>query len=183
MKILLHDKKPILKFSPDHWFGFEGVITFAYKPGIILWGENQKLFENGKVVGEYDVVDYKLSHRKMMEIYSEYTGKTEDKNEWIRGRTNSKRTGFNLWGHIDEATMKRILTLLLKYKIIKKGKSYEVGMVSRNGSIVYEIKDSELGTAAQSQPHAAIRQHIYKQIGLENKFQKAIKWLIEKLLK
>jgi hypothetical protein len=186
MKTIYTSKKPELKTSPDHYFGKPNVVAFAFKDGKLLYsapeGKDSKVFLNGKVIDVAKENFTHMIHRQLVSQYNKVTNSEENKETWVRGRTDSTRTKINLWGHYQEKELANILNYLQKYDILKPKNSYEVGLVSKQGgSEIYEIVPGEYAPEVQVKPHTEIRKGIYAKLGLESKLKKLLNILREGL--
>jgi len=186
MEVTYSSVKPELKTSPDHYFGESNVVCFAYKNGKVLWADQHDkqnfLFDNGKPIIKIEagISPQHVTHSNLIRHYNMATKANETKEGWSRGRTDSTRTKFNLWGSYEEKEISRIVGALKREKILKPAKTYEIGTASRSGSKVYALET--VWTTGIS-PHEAIRKRIYKKLGLESKLQRFINTLRESLFK
>jgi len=186
MKTLYTSQKPLLKTSPDHYFGLLGVVCFAYKENQLLYAKGLKsdetgVFQNKKLLQKIDQQNPEtIYHSQLFKIYNEVTGKKENKENWTRGRTSPEKDAINLWGDVSQDEIQSILAALRNSNILvyKLSNLYEVGTVSKKGSKVYEVEAKE--PSVQTTDHKIIRKHIYQKLGLES-IQKFFSLLRESL--
>jgi len=184
VKAIYRSEKPELKTSPDHYFGLPNVVAFSYKSGNLLYADKDKykttLFLNGKAIDNIKEVSAKrVTHSNLMKHYNDATKSSENKESWIRGRTNSARTQINLWGQHDSDVIETILQALGKNDLLSKQDEYKVGTISKEGgSNIYEVEPAKT-PEVQIKPHKEIRQKLYRKLGLESKIKKFIKILRE----